>query len=119
MVEETEVKTLLHEGYNYLPVLQNCSPLSTDRPEIDQQIELEAFPNPFQNWTTIKFSTESEWAELSIFDALGAKIRVLVDRDMQAGQHEVRFDANGLPAGTYFYRLQLNGRVRTRRFIKQ
>jgi hypothetical protein len=37
---------------------------------------------------------------------LGNEITVLVNENKVAGRYEVEFDANGLPSGIYFYKLQ-------------
>lgn len=76
------------------------------------------FPNPFQNWTTIRFSSENEWAKLSIYDAMGNELRVLTNQRMAAGEHEIKFDAGDLPAGNYYARLLLKGRQKTKAMIK-
>ena len=44
--------------------------------------------------------------QVSVYDAMGRRVRVLVDAQQSAGRHEVVFDASGLPSGVYFYRLE-------------
>jgi hypothetical protein len=64
------------------------------------------YPNPFNPVTTIGFSIKATGqVRLSVFDALGREVAVLVDGAMQAGQHQVQFSAGSLPTGTYLYRL--------------
>ncbi|MBO6576242.1 MAG: T9SS type A sorting domain-containing protein [Rhodothermales bacterium] len=65
------------------------------------------YPNPFNPVTTISFALpESGQVRLSVYDVLGREVKVLVNGTAQAGQHEVQFDAAGLPTGTYIYRLE-------------
>ncbi|MEZ5043732.1 MAG: DUF1501 domain-containing protein [Saprospiraceae bacterium] len=118
-VKENDVKTLLHPDFQYIPIIQSCSVTST-RPVLtnDQPIALFNYPNPFRSWTTISFKSENEWAKLSIFNAMGAELKVLLNQRLQAGEHEVRFDAGNLPPGSYYYRLQLKGRQKTSRMVK-
>ena len=40
-----------------------------------------------------------------LFDALGRRVRVLVDAVLQMGENPIRFDASDLPAGVYFIRI--------------
>jgi hypothetical protein len=47
----------------------------------------------------------SRVVKLSVYDILGREVAVLVDGLMEAGYHEVTFDAKGLSSGTYFYRI--------------
>jgi hypothetical protein len=50
---------------------------------------------------------------LSVFNLLGQEVSVLVDGEIEAGRHEVRFDAGSRPSGLYVYRLQAGAFVQT------
>ena len=70
-------------------------------------------PNPFNPRTTIAFRlAESGPATLTVYDARGRTVRVLVDGDaMPAGRHEVTWDGRddegrGVAGGVYFYALR-------------
>ncbi len=79
------------------------------------------YPNPFNSITEIRFSLpQSEHARLEVFDALGRSLGVLVDTNLQAGNHSFRFDAAGIASGLYFYRLtsESNTQVRTMTVVK-
>jgi hypothetical protein len=65
------------------------------------------YPNPFNSSTTISFTIlKEEFVELSVYNCLGEKIRVLKNELLRPGNYTVRFDASGLATGTYFYRLK-------------
>lgn len=65
-----------------------------------------AWPNPFVTSTRLAFELASDaWVSLEIFDVVGRPVSVLLDQRMSPGRHEVQFDAKGLPAGLYVYRL--------------
>ncbi|UCH65188.1 MAG: T9SS type A sorting domain-containing protein, partial [Ignavibacterium sp.] len=49
---------------------------------------------------------EKGLVKLSVYNLIGEEINVLVDKEVEAGFYEVEFNANNLPSGTYFYRLQ-------------
>ncbi len=119
-VSESDVRSILYEDFHHLPILQLCSTTSTQpEAELDRGgIETNAWPNPFQNWTTISFQSGNEWCKLSVFDAAGNEVRVLTNQQIQAGEHQLRFEAHDLPAGSYYYRLQLGNRQKTRKLIK-
>jgi uncharacterized protein (DUF1501 family) len=118
-VPETSVQQLLHADFQYIPILQPCTVTNVqDQPDLALPIDTKCFPNPFRNWTTISFSCENEWVKLSIFNALGSQVRVLVSKQLPKGTHEVRFDAGQLAPGNYYYRLQLGSRLTTRHMVK-
>lgn len=65
------------------------------------------FPNPFNPATEISFElAQSGLAKLEVFDLLGRYVTTLVNGNLSAGAHQVRFDGANLPSGTYIYRLQ-------------
>lgn len=76
------------------------------------------FPNPFNPSTTIQFELpQSGHATLQVFDLLGRQVASLVNGWLEAGRHEVGFDAGSLPSGVYFYSVQLGPWRQTRRMV--
>jgi hypothetical protein len=76
------------------------------------------YPNPFNPSTVIAFDMPvAGMARLEVFNMLGESVGLLVDEYRSAGLHEARFDAGTLASGTYFYRLNVNGVVSTRRML--
>lgn len=119
-LSETTVKTLLHENFQKLPILQDCrTTTSSDEPNLDKHFEIKIYPNPFRDWARIEFNLESDsWVRLSIFNALGSEIKVLTNQRLRTGEHSLSFDASQLPVGAYFYRLQIENQAKTKRMIK-
>ncbi len=79
--------------------------------EIPSRFELQQnYPNPFNPETNIKFSLPAAGeVQLLVFDAAGRQVSTLINTTMQAGRHEVTFNASGLASGVYFYKLKANG----------
>ena len=76
------------------------------------------FPNPFNPNTRIEYQVVNPGrVRLSVFNNLGQKIRDLVNRKQKQGRYQVTFKANGLPAGVYFYRLQINKKEMVRKMV--
>jgi hypothetical protein len=76
------------------------------------------FPDPFNSSTTIRYGLPFKSSvSLSVYNALGANVATLVQRDVDPGLHEVRFDASSLPSGVYFYRIIARGFRQTRRLV--
>lgn len=68
------------------------------------------YPNPFNPNTKIVFSLASDSkVTLKVFDVLGRQITELLNSNMTVGQHDVTFNAENLPSGVYFYRLEATG----------
>jgi hypothetical protein len=65
-----------------------------------------AAPNPFTGKTTLAFTLrEIVPVQLSVYDALGRRVAVLLDEPKPAGHHAIEFDGSGLKSGVYYYRL--------------
>ena len=74
-----------------------------------------AFPNPFTTRVTLAFTLAAPAAaRLDVFDVLGRRVAVVLDRRLDAGAQTPTLDAAGLPSGVYVYRLTLDGRVADR-----
>jgi hypothetical protein len=54
---------------------------------------------------------------LAVFNTLGQQVAQLVQWEMDAGYHEVNFDASGLSSGVYLYRMQAGDFVQTRKLL--
>ena len=119
-VEEEQVRTLMYPEFQKLPIIEVCDVISsTDKPTVNEAIEVHNFPNPFQTTTTISFQMERDnRVRLSVFDVLGSELQVLFDKHLSAGTHQVQFDGTRLAAGNYFYRLQIGNQVKTKRMVK-
>lgn len=77
--------------------------------------EVRAWPNPFHRRTRLSFSLrEPASVRLSVYDVMGRRVAVLLDRSLAATRHTVSFGAEGRASGVYLYRLQVDGRVRDR-----
>jgi len=54
---------------------------------------------------------------MTVFNSLGQQVAALLEGDQAAGAHEVNFDGSRLASGLYFYRMQAEGFLQTRRFV--
>jgi len=65
------------------------------------------YPNPFNPETVISFGLpEAGLVKLEVYNITGQKVAVLADGYMNAGSHEVMWNASELSTGIYFYKLQ-------------
>jgi hypothetical protein len=76
------------------------------------------YPNPFNPTTTIRYSLpHASHVNLTVFNMLGQIVDELVNGEIDAGYHEVRFDGTGLASGVYYYRLRAGDFAQTRKLL--
>ncbi len=76
------------------------------------------YPNPFNPTTRISFQIAAPThVTVDIFNTLGQKVKTLVDRQMEAGMHDVVLDAGDMASGIYFYRLTTDSYRETRKLV--
>ena len=67
---------------------------------------MQNYPNPFNPTTTIKFALpNNSKVNLSVYNILGEKVIDLIDKELEAGNHEVIWNADKLSSGIYIYRI--------------
>jgi hypothetical protein len=76
------------------------------------------YPNPFNPSTKIQYTLKTTGkVRLSVYDLLGREVAVLVNGVRAAGSHEVTFSRPDLGSGVYFYKLQAEGQVMTKKMV--
>lgn len=76
------------------------------------------YPNPFNPATKIKFALPtSGFTSLKVYDISGKEISNLLNSNIQAGTYEVLFDASDFSSGVYFYKLESNGYIETKKMF--
>ncbi|MFO7445297.1 MAG: T9SS type A sorting domain-containing protein [Ignavibacteriaceae bacterium] len=76
------------------------------------------YPNPFNPATIIKFALpQAALTKITIYNLLGKEIQTLINEEIEAGYHEVSFDASSFPSGVYFYRIQSGNFIHTKKMI--
>jgi hypothetical protein len=64
------------------------------------------YPNPFNPSTKIQFSIpKHNVVTLKIFDIAGREIATLLNKEMNAGNYSIEWNASHLPSGVYIYRI--------------
>ncbi|HGY57118.1 MAG TPA: T9SS type A sorting domain-containing protein [Caldithrix abyssi] len=76
------------------------------------------YPNPFNPTTAISYRLSAvNDVELTVYNVLGQKIRTLVNEKQPAGKYTVKFNADHLSSGVYFYRLKAGTYVSQRKML--
>jgi hypothetical protein len=76
------------------------------------------YPNPFNPSTQIEFQiARLSSVRLTLYNALGQEITILVNNELQPGTYEVNWDAGNYASGIYFYRLEAADFTKTMKMI--
>lgn len=76
------------------------------------------YPNPFNPATQIEYNIAREtFVRLSIYDALGRELKVLINENKKPGTYNLTFDAANISSGVLFYKLQAGDFTQTRKMI--
>ncbi len=99
------------------------APLYTGVGQLDNwtvgQLQMKVNPNPTAGISHFEFHiSQYQFVSLKIYDVHGREVAEVLDQKLSAGEHEVRWDATGLPAGMYFARLQAGNEATTMKVIK-
>jgi hypothetical protein len=77
-----------------------------------------AAPNPFNPATCVQYYLpERQRVCISVFDASGRMVAVLVDGVQAAGEHSVQWKASGCASGIYFCRLEAGDCTSTKKIV--
>lgn len=76
------------------------------------------YPNPFNPSTQISFDLPSaSYVNLTIYNVLGQNVTTLIDKKMDAGHHEIEWDASNNSSGVYFYRISADNFSQTKKML--
>lgn len=95
--------------------------IAGDAPVADHFTLFQNYPNPFNPATTIDFNLPvATGVRLTVYNVLGEEIRVLIDGQLSAGKHGIKWDGRDLngkkvPSGIYIYHIEAGVYVDTRK----
>ncbi|MFZ0391254.1 MAG: IPT/TIG domain-containing protein [Calditrichia bacterium] len=99
--------------------LYSTTGINTATTAIPEAFQLKQnYPNPFNPATTIEFDLpQASSIKLMVYNILGQPVAELLNGRLQAGTHQVRFNARNLNSGIYYYELTAGNYKSTRKFI--
>lgn len=97
----------------------NPQPAGRPLTAIPKSAELsQNYPNPFNPETVIRYGVPGDAnVQLSVYDLLGQRVRILIDEPKTAGRYEVSFNGSRLASGLYFYKLKIGTEVLTKKMV--
>jgi hypothetical protein len=81
------------------------------------------YPNPFNPVTTIEYSLpQRSHVIIGVYNVLGQKVRLLVDREEDAGTYTITWNGsdasgNAVSTGVYLYRFQAGDHIGTKKML--
>lgn len=104
-------KILVYGDIN--PFIQQISSLAPENYHLSQN-----YPNPFNPSTKIKFDIpKGSLVKLKIYDMLGREVATLVNEKLNPGSYEYEWNGMNLPSGVYFYKLESENFIETKRMV--
>jgi photosystem II stability/assembly factor-like uncharacterized protein len=104
--------------------LHNVTEISPGETEISEFRLEQNYPNPFSKGsggnptTQIQYTIgKEENIKLTVYDITGRVVKVLANERQSAGNYQIKFDAAGLSSGVYFYTLQTESFIKSRKMI--
>ena len=84
----------------------------------DDTISMNIYPNPVNNKGFINIDLPKEATlNVAIYNSIGQKVLILVDKKTQIGNHRIFFDASNLNSGIYVCRLSTSSLVMTKKLM--
>ncbi|MCA9732358.1 MAG: T9SS type A sorting domain-containing protein [Deferribacteres bacterium] len=95
------------DGYVWVIEADEETGVAAHDVEIPQSSKLlQNYPNPFNPETTIEFALDQQkHVTIKVYNSLGQFVSTLLDNEITAGSHKIKFDAADLPTGNYFVQL--------------
>jgi len=80
------------------------------------------YPNPFNPETKIRYSLPGGEGiymnvKLMVYDVTGRLAAIIVDMEQEPGTYEVKFNANSLSSGIYFYKISAGNYTETKKMM--
>jgi len=87
--------------------------------ELSKEFKLiQNYPNPFNPTTSIAFTLPtSGFVTLKVYNTIGEEVAELLNKNIEAGNHNVIFNAFNLPTGAYFYRISADNHLETKKML--
>ncbi len=103
---------------DYSGTFEYSNEIEVDVRVLDKFTLEQNYPNPFNPTTTIGYVLQEKGnAKLTLLNALGEDIAVLVNGEQEKGFHKVEFDGSKLTSGVYFYQLRAGNFTTTKKLL--
>jgi hypothetical protein len=113
---ETPVSKNYHVFRKHYVYITNVSKISESLP--GNYFLHQNYPNPFNPSTNIKLNIPKlSNVKLAVYDISGKKVTVLLDQILTPSEYKVVWDGSAYSSGVYFYRLETDGFIVSKKMI--
>ncbi|MBX7047300.1 MAG: T9SS type A sorting domain-containing protein [Ignavibacteria bacterium] len=118
LILNSQLVQLAIRNYNpNIAAIQNRTTIKNDNVLMSYQL-MQNYPNPFNPLTTIKYSLpKSGFVSIKIYDVVGRMVKELVSEFKEMGTYNINFDGSQFASGVYFYRIEANNFIDTKRMV--
>ena len=96
--------------------MEIVDPQAVRTPILPIVVSMNAYPNPFNSVTTIRYSTDrTEHLTIRAYDLSGRVVATLINAPAEIGVHEVMWNADNFSSGVYIIRMESGGRISTQK----
>lgn len=115
--DEQSVKDILFDGFQKLPIVDNCSSTATNN-VIKSTNNLILSPNPAKDNLNIQFYSTGKQTEISLYNELGSKLNVISNKKYSQGIQRLSIQISSLVPGVYFIKTRNETGQNTEKFVK-
>ncbi len=102
------IENNIYKGFSRIYKKTSTIDVSDEKPRINSYYLSEAYPNPFNPSTSIKFNiAKEEIVVIKVYNLQGREIRTLLNKYLTSGEHQLTWDGTDnsgmkVSSGTYF-----------------
>ena len=109
-VDSISTTATVNNGFNFILKGPQKPASGVGSTTLDASVMEQNQPNPFTGVTIINYNLpEAGQVKLDVINSVGQRVATLLEGQVNAGKGSVTFNAQGMAAGKYYYRLQTEG----------
>jgi uncharacterized protein (DUF1501 family) len=114
-----ETSNVLFKNFDALPLFKSgCSASLSSNGFLLEKSEIKVFPNPTSDFINIKFYGTNERVKITLYNTIGAVVKIVTDKKYSGIQHVLNVDITSLSKGNYFIHYQTKGISKTKKVFK-
>lgn len=119
-MNEADLQNVLLKNFQSMNIVEAsaCGITLSQQEEVPDVQLIENYPNPFTDFTNIRFTTRGGHTMIQIFDNMGRLVVKPIDDTFLAGQFDVPINTSNWASGLYYARLQNGMTQEVRKMVK-